>query len=305
MGDPATMPEFSIFDTFDIPGDRLVPYYITYPCNWLQVQENVMDPAHAVFLHTRVSFSQFADAWGALPVTEFRETPTGMIYITTRRWGDNVWVRSNDIINGNLAQVGHIWEDGQALKNYVRVGITRWTAPIDNTTCRIIGWRHFHPDVDPRGMADEDACGPESVDFFGQGADRSYEDRQRIPGDYDAQTSQRPIAVHALEHMTATDKGVLMLRKLLRGEIRKVARGKAPKVSPVRAGGAIPTYCHDTVVRIPPVAGRDDDALLLRVGRHITDINVDGDHQREDDRAERIRGLIDCYAASETAQAAE
>ena len=46
-----------------------MPYYITYPCNWLQVQENVMDPAHAVFLHTRISFSQFADAWGELPVT--------------------------------------------------------------------------------------------------------------------------------------------------------------------------------------------------------------------------------------------
>ncbi len=139
MGDPANIPEFPIFDTFDIPGDRLVPYYVTYPCNWLQVQENVMDPAHTVFLHIHVSFSQFADAWGELPATEFRETPTGMIYITTRRWGDNVWMRSNDIINGNLAQVGHIWEDGQELKSYVRAGITRWTVPVDNTTCRIIG----------------------------------------------------------------------------------------------------------------------------------------------------------------------
>ena len=182
MGPPGKRPDFAPYDTLAMPDDRLVPYYITYPCNWLQVQENVMDPAHAVFLHTRISFSQFADAWGELPVTEFRETPTGMIYITTRRWGDNVWVRSNDIVFGNIAQVGHIWEDGQEPKLYLRVGITRWTTPVDNQTCRIVGWRHFHPDGDPGDNADEGKCGPESVDFFGQDGARTYEDRQRIPG---------------------------------------------------------------------------------------------------------------------------
>ena len=242
MGPPDRQPDFAPYDSFAMADDRLVPYYITYPCNWLQVQENVMDPAHAVFLHTRISFSQFADAWGELPVTEFRETPTGMIYVTTRRWGDNVWVRSNDIVFGNIAQIGHIWEDGQHPKLYSRAGITRWTTPVDNRTCRIIGWRHFHPDGDPGNNADEARCGPESVDFFGQDGARSYQDRQRIPGDFDAQTSQRPIAVHALEHMTATDKGVLMLRKLLRAEIRRVAGGRRAQdvANPPPAGGSRP-----------------------------------------------------------------
>ena len=299
MGPPEKRPEFAPYDSFAMADGRLVPYYITYPCNWLQVQENVMDPAHAVFLHTRISFSQFADAWGELPVTEFRETPTGMIYITTRRWGDNVWVRSNDIVFGNIAQVGHIWEDGQETKLYMRTGITRWTTPVDNRTCRIIGWRHFHPDGDPGNNADEGQCGPETVDFFGQNGARGYEDRQRIPGDFDAQTSQRPIAVHALEHMTATDKGVLMLRKLLRSEIRRVAADGDPKASEVRAGGRIPTCCHDTVVRIPPAANGGDDALLQRVGEKITEINLDGAHRGAADRDARIRRLIAAYAESE------
>ena len=94
-----------------------------YPCNWLQVNENVMDPVHTVFLHTQISYSHFADVWGELPLMEFVETPTGMIYVTTRRWKNNVWIRSNDIILPNLAQVGHIWEDGQQdLKAFARVG---------------------------------------------------------------------------------------------------------------------------------------------------------------------------------------
>jgi nitrite reductase/ring-hydroxylating ferredoxin subunit len=305
FGPPELKPEFPDYDSYHYPDDRLVPYFITYPCNWLQVHENVMDPAHGVFLHTRISFSQFADAWGELPIMEFVETAAGMIYVTTRRWQDKVWVRSNDIILPNLAQVGHIWEDGQDEKAFARVGITRWTTPVDNTTCKIIGWRHFHPEQDPRGLSREDQVGRETTDFFGQNGARPYEDRQRLPGDFDAQTSQRPIAIHALEHLTVCDKGVVMLRRLLNREMRKVARGEAPYVSPVRSAGQTPTYCHDTVVAIPPSQGGNDDELLTVVGRKITEIVTEGDHQTADDRTERIRALIREFAQSHVARAAE
>ena len=297
FGPPALKPEFPVYDSFEHPGDRLVPYYITYPCNWLQVHENVMDPAHAVFLHTRISFSHFADAWGELPEMDFVPTPTGMIYVTTRRWGDNVWVRSNDILLPNLAQVGHVWEDGSTPKEFGRVAITRWTTPVDDSTCRIIGWRHFHPEADPRGLADESQCGPESVDFFGQNGARPYEERQRIPGDYDAQVSQRPIAVHALENLTRCDRGVAMLRQLLRRQIRRVAVGDAPGGSRRRRGGLIPTYAHDTVVPVPARDDKEDDAALLReVGKAITEIVVKGPQHEEADRLERVRALIRAYA---------
>ena len=54
----------------------------------------------------------------------------------------------------------------------------------------------------------------ETIDFIGQTADeRPYEERQRQPGDYEAQVSQRPIAVHALEHRATSDRGVAWLRK--------------------------------------------------------------------------------------------
>ncbi len=299
FGPPEKRPEFPIYDSYEHPGDRLVPYYITYPCNWLQVHENVMDPAHAVFLHTRISFSHFADAWGELPAMEFPQTPTGMVYVTSRRWGDNVWVRSNDILLPNLAQVGHVWEDGSEPKEFSRVAITRWTVPLDNSTCRIIGWRHFHPDADPRGLADESKCGPESVDFFGQGADRSYEERQRIPGDYDAQASQRPIAIHALENLTKCDTGVARLRHFLRRGAQRIAEGAEPELSPVRSNGLIPTYCHDTVVRIPMREGAsadEDKAFVGQVGHAVTKIVVQGEHQGAADRTERVRAALREYA---------
>jgi len=222
-----------------------------------------------------------------------------MIYVTSRRWGDNVWVRSNDIILPNLAQVGHVWEDGSDPKEFSRVAITRWTVPLDNTTCRIIGWRHFHPDADPRGAADETKCGPESVDFFGQGPDRPYEERQRIPGDYDAQTSQRPVAIHALENLTKCDTGVARLRHFLRRGIRRVAEAGDPELSPVRSNGLIPTYCHDTVLRLPIRNGaspEQDKAFVLEVGKQVTKIVAQGEHQSAADRTERVRALIREYA---------
>ncbi|AMG90284.1 aromatic ring-hydroxylating dioxygenase subunit alpha [Bordetella bronchiseptica] len=302
FGPPADKPEFPVYDTYDIPGDRLVPYCITYPCNWLQVHENVMDPAHAVFLHTRISFTQFAEAWGELPEMDFVPTPTGMIYVTSRRWEDKVWVRSNDIVLPNLAQVGHIWEDGLTPKEFARVAITRWTTPIDDHTCRIIGWRHMHPDADPRGLADESLCGVETVDFFGQNGERPYADRQRMPGDYDAQISQRPIAVHAMENLTRCDRGVAMLRQLLRRESRKIANGEAPAISPLRANGATPTYAHDTVVSIPP-ADTDDAACVREIGKAITAIVVKGDHHEQADRPEQVRERIRAYAAEQASTA--
>jgi len=297
-------PEFPLYDTYELSDDRLVPYCVTYPCNWLQVHENVMDPAHAVFLHTRISFTHFAEAWGELPEMDFVPTPTGMIYVTARRWKDKVWVRSNDIVLPNLAQVGHIWEDGQTDKAFNRVAITRWTTPIDNHTCRIIGWRHFHPDMDPRGIADESRCGVESIDFFGQDGERDYEDRQRMPGDFDAQVTQRAIAIHELENLTRCDRGIAMLRQLIKRETRKVAQGEAPSLSPLRSNALTPTYCHDTVVSIPE-SGGDDKALVREIGKAITDIVVRGDYQEADDRARQIRQRIRELAARHGAEATE
>ncbi len=297
FGPPDAQPEFPLYDSYDYAGDTLVPYSLQYACNWLQVHENVMDPAHAVFLHTRISFSHFADAWGELPHMQFVETPTGMIYVTTRRWQNNVWVRSNDIILPNIAQVGHIWEDGQEeLKEFSRVGITRWTTPVDNQNCKIIGWRHFHPEVNARGLGDPAQCGVEQVDFFGQDNRRPYHERQRIPGDYDAQVSQRPIARHALEHLTYCDKGVIMLRRLLERELTKLAANVPPNRAPCLTDGIIPTYCHDTVVEIPPHESIEEASLLSEVSDQVTDIVVEGTQQSADQRMQLVREGIRAYA---------
>ena len=57
---------------------------------------------------------------------------------------------------------------------------------------------------------------------------QSYEDTQRRPGDREAQVSQRPIAIHALENLATSDMGIVKFRRLVRQAAEAVQRGEDP-----------------------------------------------------------------------------
>lgn len=58
MGPSDAQPPFPDFESYGLPQDtRLVPYSNEYPCNWLQVYENIMDHMHTAVLHGVSSFS--------------------------------------------------------------------------------------------------------------------------------------------------------------------------------------------------------------------------------------------------------
>jgi len=59
-------------------------------------------------------------------------------------------------------------------------------------------------------------------------AELSEEEHHRMPGDKEAIVSQRPIAIHALEHLATSDRGVIMVRALVRRGIDTVRRGADP-----------------------------------------------------------------------------
>lgn len=59
--------------------------------------------------------------------------------------------------------------------------------------------------------------------------DVTYEDTQKYPDDKEAQEGQGPIAIHGLEHLVSSDKGVSMVRRMLKEGIGAVQRGADPK----------------------------------------------------------------------------
>jgi nitrite reductase/ring-hydroxylating ferredoxin subunit len=264
LGPPDRRPAFPLYDSYEVPGHRLMPAArFTLPCNWLQVKDNSMDPVHTAFLHALSSGYQFTEAFGAVPELDWAATEAGMVYIATRRVGDLVWVRVCDFMPPNVHQFTREIEEATAPKPASRPVIIRWAVPEDDTHTT-----NFElAQVDPAwGLTAEQVARP----GFGQSDDRPYAERQRFPADFDAQSSQRPIAVHALEHLASTDRGVIMLRRIVRDGIRAVAAGGDPYGARRPEGKAIRTFTQDLVVRIPPAPTPEADRRLLRAtGRRI------------------------------------
>src|SRR4029077_15002945 len=244
LGPPDERPPFPQYDSLSRPGYRVIPgqkYF--YPCNWLQILENAMDPAHTAFLHTIVSGAVFTAEFGVVPELDFVETPVGMIYVATRRVGDNVWARMVENVLPNLQQVAPIWEDGHREHPFSGPMMSRWIVPVDNTNTMFVELRHVSEEegMTPAWWADR------NIQLPGQLAAATYEAGQRNPADYEAQVSQRPIAVHGMEHLAATDRGVTMFRKQIRSGIRAVRAGHDPAGLCREEGKLIPTYCNDTI----------------------------------------------------------
>jgi hypothetical protein len=87
-----------------------------------------------------------------------------------------------------------------------------------------------------------------------------------VPGDYDAQVSiHNGMSRHGLEHLASTDRGIIMMRNMIRAGIRANRKGEALDSPMLKNGAAVPTYSHDRVVPgIAPAATPDADSALLR-----------------------------------------
>jgi phenylpropionate dioxygenase-like ring-hydroxylating dioxygenase large terminal subunit len=258
LGPPERRPAFPMYDSYSVPGLVLMPAAkFALPCNWLQVKDNSMDPVHTAFLHALSSGYQFTEAFGVVPELDWMTTEAGMVYIATRRVGELVWVRVCDFMPPNVHQFTREIEEATQAKAASRPVIIRWAVPNDDAQTT-----NFElAQVDPAwGLTPEQVAQP----GFGQSDDRSYAERQRQPADFDAQSSQRRIAVHGLEHLASTDRGVIMLRRIVRDGIRAVARGDDPPGMGAREGKIVRTFTQDTVLRVPPAADPEEDRRLLR-----------------------------------------
>ena len=191
-------------------------------------------------------------------IFEWQAVPdTGFYYSWTRRIGDLVWVRISDVIPPNIDQIPRslpISEESQELM-FDPPRTTTWTVPVDDTNTITASLAYFREDGGTRGR------------YMFTGAEppkRSYEERQRQPGDFEALVSQRPIAVHALEHLAWSDTGVVMFRKAVREGVHAVARGEDPMPQITQANGVIATHARSTILRVPPALTVDEDRELLR-----------------------------------------
>ena len=317
MGQYEEMPKFPEWDFLTAYDDiEMVPFSNIYPCNYLQVFDNIADQVHTAHLHharMRVVSDENADSYPETALNPvFTQDPvmdyvtirddSAMMFMAGRRVGnDKIWVRMNELIIPNATWHANLYEDGRDTRYWHRVHMGRWYVPVDNENSVILGWRMFGKKIDPFDKGIRERCTYDNIDFLeGQVGNRPREVAQRMPGDWDALTSQRAIAVHELENPMRGDIGVYMNRKILRRALHGENPAAQPDALHARANAGLPekTYTHNTVLAIPKREGAEDDKLILEAMHHLLEIIEEGDAYEGDERETFIRNRMQDYEQS-------
>jgi phenylpropionate dioxygenase-like ring-hydroxylating dioxygenase large terminal subunit len=225
LGPIDKLPEFPLYDIWQAAGGRLKARMgprVGGPvnCNWLQAEENLMDALHTFWLHTRHSGPQFpSQVYGIDPdALRYEETEMGMRFVLTRKLENGKWWEL-------------IWEMIMPLNVHLvyteepsteRVRSVSYCVPVDDTHQLGASIRWL------RDGEIETLSGREQLAPAGR-KNVSYEYTQRHPDDKEAVEGQGPIALHGLEHLVTSDKGVLMFRGIIKKAIQATLQGDDPK----------------------------------------------------------------------------
>lgn len=189
------------------------------PCNWLQSFENVADPYHVPILHGSFSGTQFTEVMNQFPKEiEFTMTDRGVQIRSVRPLADGRTM--NRIVETVMPTL-------RAVPNPVHgqlgvpVEFLGWTIPIDDTHYRI----YTAGRVRTKGVFMTNA---EGKPMFDTPRETTPEERRARPGDWEAQTGQGSITLHSEEHLAQSDRGVVMVRKILRDQLRALDQGTDP-----------------------------------------------------------------------------
>jgi len=186
------------------------------PCNWLQHYENLVDPFHVVILHSSFSGTQFVEPMGLMPQVTWDLVPSGVKVTSLRRLDNGKTLRR--ISEAALPTLRVI--PNPRLGAHGRVESIGWVLPIDDRSFRIY--------TAGRVRQSGDLARVRSRLNGKLWEELSEAEHRAFPGDYEAQVSQGAIASHAMEHLASSDRGIIMLRRLLQRQVDRVRNDKDP-----------------------------------------------------------------------------
>jgi phenylpropionate dioxygenase-like ring-hydroxylating dioxygenase large terminal subunit len=205
--------------TFDGPAAAVLIGAADY--NWWNFHDNVMDPYHLYFLHSRLNGIQLVDSLTVLPTVHFERTADGVLSIQHRQMPDgHIHQRTAQTLCANMNGVASLAGDPGR-------GAVGWTVPADDTSFRAFWLARVKRDADPTRWQRDLGI------FNGWGVDKpfrewSLRDHQDWQSDYVCQRSQGPISLHSEEHLSRTDIGIAMTRRFFREQTSVVQKGGIP-----------------------------------------------------------------------------
>jgi 5,5'-dehydrodivanillate O-demethylase len=189
-------------------------------CNWLQAMENSVDSAHLMILHQGTAFGR-------------RPPPS-----TTRGFTDDVesfdfYADAVGIWKKRTYKNGTVENHPLLFPNILRQGnCTQIRVPIDDTHTKIFFVR-FEPTRDGSIVDDPNDPTVEYIEPYKAPGDALHPlARFRMDEvqaqDHMAWETQGPVADRTREHLAYSDRGVMMLRRLLAENIERVQHGLDP-----------------------------------------------------------------------------
>ncbi len=220
MGPPPLplIPRYDVWVKDD--GRRQIVVYPRLDANWFQAMENSVDPAHLQILH------QDTASAGRKPSSSTR----GFIdEIASQEF----YEVSYGIMKKRTYKNGRLDEHPLIFPNILRQGdATQIRVPIDDTQTQIF-FVHFIPGEKPNGRGGEEDPEVLHLKPFKDPPDRLHPFTRFtmdivIAQDHMVWETQGPIADRSQERLAASDRGIVMLREMMKREIEKVQSGLDP-----------------------------------------------------------------------------
>jgi len=223
---PGPAPELPRFDVYVDDGFKDVGH-ATLPCNWLQIMENAVDPHHVEWLHGRY-FKFLGEQQGFLAPPGFQKRHV-KVGFDEMAWG----ILKRRVLEGNTEEMDD-WAIGHPLvfPYCMRVGGAgieqmQIRVPVDDTTT----WVLFYSSHQPPGMEEfPEQVYPVSYEFPWLDEDGEHIVDYIEGQDIMAWVTQGTITDRTAEHLGRSDIGVIMLRKMFREQMARVADGREPTV---------------------------------------------------------------------------
>ncbi|MCL4142191.1 UNVERIFIED_CONTAM: hypothetical protein GTU68_010278 [Idotea baltica] len=181
------------------------------PFNWLQHFENILDTAHFYWLHFFHSGPQFGSRYEKLGGLEWNVTETGVAVERTAEIPDGRMLHTTtETVLPGVRGVSNPFGDPGPTDSL------GFVVPIDDTNFKIF-----------TVLRSKDRSFFERIESMRPPAKPTDDPNraQRFPGDWEAQGSQGAITLHSEEHLASSDRGVRVLRRLLREQMAVVANG--------------------------------------------------------------------------------
>jgi 5,5'-dehydrodivanillate O-demethylase len=193
-------------------------FFAEVPCNWLQCQENAIDPVHLEWMHLNWGVRQSGLTGPYSPrhlKIAFDETEYGYVY---RR------ITDGGSASDDLWSIGRVtlWPNGFYAGDHFD-----WHTPMDDHTTLRVSWAFAR--VPHEKQPFEQPLPVPSWRGSVKDVNGRWLEHRPVNQDFVAMAGQGTIADRTKEHLAASDEGVMLLRRRLLTELDAVAAGAEPK----------------------------------------------------------------------------